>query len=343
MAAKKPVAQKPKYDLAVDWNEVPLLSQMPGGSRAFERCSMLNPELKVLRPQALKLVTDGIDALLLPAGYTRDGLVWRKGPGNNAEAKPGQEEERSWFRRVFSGGRPSLGEVTGKAIVLMGLNDGSVSLELQKDKYHHGFFINIRVRSVGRHDPDGHSAAGDSRSFRSQSFIRDVPRNYVVDEYYYVRLVEDPRYLAFLLNLIEDRILPFMQAFANTRTLVWSLPLAREMEQGRPLRLPEKERWRMFEFQPTQTMYERYARMGVSHGFALRDGRNFNGKIKEVRDGKVLLSWARDTLREKLFNTTIPVPPDEWVPFSLIDPGSLSYENTERQFIQVDFTVDENN
>jgi hypothetical protein len=326
---------------AFDWNDVPLLSLMPGGSKAWERCSMLNPALKSLRPQALKLVTERIDALLLPAGYKRDGLAWRKGPGKNAEAKPAPKDERSWFGRVFSGGSPSAREIAGNAIVLMGLNDGSVSLELQKDKHHHGIFINIRVRNVGRHDPDGHSGTRNFRNFRSQSFIRDVPRNYVIDEYYYVRLVEDPRYLVFLLNLIEDRILPFMEAYANASMITRALPLAREMEKGRPLRLPEKERWRMFEFQPTQDMYERYARIGVSHGFALRDGRAFNGVIKEVREGKFLLSWARDKFREELFKTTIPIPPDEWVEFSLIDPGSLSYENGEGQFIQADFTVGE--
>jgi hypothetical protein len=112
------------------------------------------------------------------------------------------------------------------------------------------------------------------------------------------------------------------------------------MISGRPLRLPEHERWRMFEFVPTQEMYENYAAMADFFSFALRDGRAFRGAIREVVSGEFLLSWVPDALRTTVHGTSPEVRPDEWVPFSQIDPGSLSYQDRNAGWtVPVDFTV----
>lgn len=334
------MSQDPQpIDLTVEWTQVPLLASLIGHPQAFHRCSVLNPELKALRQQAVKLVRDGIDAVLLPAGYTRTSLTWSKGEvWTPAPTRPPtiMPATGGLLSRMLGRSR----DAPRAPYISSWGNDGAVRLSLQKDRYGSGIYVNIEVRNAGRHDPQGAAIGEGTRTYRSQSFIRDLPRNYIVDQYAYVRLVEDRRYLDFLLNLIEDRILPFMQAYADTATEVTRLPLATEVPAGRPLRLPEQERWRMFDFEPTQQMYQAYAAAANFFSFALRDGRAFQGAITDVAPGRFRLSWNPDPLPGGSRVDAGPVPPDEWVPFSQIDPGSLSYRTDTGNTIMVDLTLD---
>lgn len=327
-------------DLTVDWNEVPLLAaNLAGYPNASHRCSPINPELKNQRREALKLVTTGIDDILRPAGYTRTKLTWSKGPvgapAPRALPRPSiPRPGRGFLSRVLG----TTKETPAPYVSTWG-NDGAVSLSLQKESYGTGFFVNVYVRNAGRHDRDG-SATTEGKAYRGQCFMRDLPRNYTHDLYHYVRLVEDPRYLTFLLNLVEDRVLPFLEAYADTRTRLTELPLVREIEAGRPLRLPDHERWRMLEFTPTPQQYEDYAASPAAvFGFALRDGRAFYGAIIDVAPGRFHLSWRRPKGLPAGMNTD-PLPPDEWVPTSQIVPGSLSYADRDTgHTIVVDLSI----
>jgi hypothetical protein len=333
---RKAVAKEPKpqsapialnIDLSADWNEIPLLSNLTNHISAKHRCSLL-PELKVFRKQVVERLTAEIDGIFLPAGYARKGLVWTKNAAFEAQPVAPEVSPRGLFGKIV----PSwLTSRASAAVTAAGWNDGAVSFEIQRSKWHNGFFMNVLVRKCGAHDQEAtYNAVEGFKTYRSQSFIRDMPRNFQIDEYYYVRLAEDERYFVFLLSLIEKRIFPFLETYAANKV---SLPGARDMEKSGPLLLPEQERRRFFEAAPTQKMFENLASISDHFSFFFRDGRHFHGQAKSIENGKLFLSWTPYD-RAYLPSQQPPLPPDQWVEFHEIDHGSLMYRERDTQHLK---------
>jgi hypothetical protein len=285
---------------------------------------MAAPELKMYRKQVVDRVASTIDHLFVSAGYVRNGLMWEKaGKSFGFSRKSEPQRPGGFLNKLFPG---MLGRVVNELTSAVPLNDGAAYIALQRDKYHGGFFINTGVRNVGPYDKDA-SISSDNRGyklFRGQCYLRDLPRNYQNDMYYYVRLAEDAAYFDFMMSMIVGRIFPFLERYATNDT---PLPMVAEFIKGRELKLPQIERRRFYEIQPTQHMYEQMVAQADHFGFGLRDGRWFYGVVKEIGDGKLHLSWRRTELQ----TADTKLPPDQWVTFSEIDHGSLSYRDAETQ------------
>jgi hypothetical protein len=103
-------------------------------------------------------------------------------------------------------------------------HDGTVYLSLQRSTSQAEFFINAGVRNVAvplaelKRDAVWFSSAtpdGHFRSFRLSRFLPDLPPTHRPDEFAYVRLVEDPRLMEFLLHVVEKRIAPWLALYAQ--------------------------------------------------------------------------------------------------------------------------------
>lgn len=95
-----------EIDLSVDWDAILLLAGLsPNYIAALHRCSWPNPALTNLRPRALESVCDGLDEILRPVGYSRQRLLWTKGPA--AAPTPRRRGDTS------SDGRSRLARVFG--------------------------------------------------------------------------------------------------------------------------------------------------------------------------------------------------------------------------------------
>lgn len=213
-------------DLTVDWTQVPLLrTHSAEHVNALHRCSAANPELAKLRDQALHAVTQAFDRIFLPAGYTRTRNTWHRGPGARDIADLQTARQRA-AQHDPGGLVTSFGQFWRRLRrnVPLGRTDGTVYLSMQKSTSHTGFFINAGVRNVHvpmsdlTGDPVWVSSAtpdGQFRSFRLSRFLPELPPTHRPDEFAYVRLVEDPRLLDFLLHVVEKRIAPWLALYAQ--------------------------------------------------------------------------------------------------------------------------------
>ncbi len=233
-----------QIDFTVDWNKVPLLkSYSPNHVNAIHRCSVLNRELPELRKQALKQVVKAISDVFVPRGYTRKGSCWCKGPHSPADAVS-EPADSGGLVRSFSQFKSRIKkELRGLSMVgsLPGIaqavgNDGSTYIALQKSKYGTGFFVNIGVRKISSLQNLGafYRVAGFDQC-RLQSFLPDLPATHRIDEFYYVRIVEDPRLLQFLMHVIEHRVAPWLELYEKPFSMLSRLPAPVDMAKERPL------------------------------------------------------------------------------------------------------------
>lgn len=128
---------------AVDWTQVPLLRAFAAEHvNALHRCSVASPDLPALRKQALRTVTEALDKIFLPAGYTRTRNTWHRGPGARDIADLQTASERA-AQHDPGGPVTSFGQFwrrLRRAIPLR-RHDGTVYVSLQRSTSHAGFFI----------------------------------------------------------------------------------------------------------------------------------------------------------------------------------------------------------
>jgi Domain of unknown function (DUF4304) len=233
-----------KPDIAVDWAKVPLLRSMtPDHINAYHRCGPINPNQAALGKEAIKTVAKAFDQIFLPAGYTRTNARWHRGPGFAPE--PGKPAASKALAGIDTGGYPkSFGQAwrrlrsqlgaAGSPVPLLANFDGSVFIELQKSKYGECFFVNAGVRAIGPAGPSGnHGIVDGFRRFRLQNFLPELPPPAKLDQFYYVRIVEDPRLLRFLLHVVEKRIFPWLEAY--TKPISFKRPAPQDMASEGPL------------------------------------------------------------------------------------------------------------
>jgi hypothetical protein len=253
-------ARKPDFD----WSKVPLTCvSSTTDIVAFCRC-MGHPDLKQHRAEMAKLVMAKLDVILLAAGFTKDGkTIWRKGVGDaKLQHKPASETQTSPTAQVdtagtqggfFSGLRRTIDSVFQMqparaaapktkpgwaATVASKLPNPanyvstSVYLEFQRDRGGFCFYINAGIRPGGLNLVHSSKLAGEAVGslyngyyiFRPVYFTPDLPSMSKPDQFHYMRLKEDPRFMPYVMDLIENRMIACLIAWADPATLKPPMP-----------------------------------------------------------------------------------------------------------------------
>jgi hypothetical protein len=256
-------ARKPNFD----WSTVPLTNvSSTTNTVAWCRCNG-HTDLKDHRKEMAKAVLAQLDSILLAAGFTKDGkTIWRKGVGDaKLQDKPATEKPKSpnpqahktsIGSRVFSSLRRAVSSViSGSAAnqtttkphwaktILANLPNPanfvatSVYLEFQRDRAGTCFYINVGIRPGGLNFVHSDKLAGEAVGslyngyymFRPVHFTPDLPSISKPDQFHYMRLKEDPRFMPFVIDLIENRMIACLIAWADPATL--KPPMPSEMAQ----------------------------------------------------------------------------------------------------------------
>jgi hypothetical protein len=223
-----------------DWSSVGLFSDaLPVGSVAFQRC-LVHPDLKKLRERASKDVIAAFDALLLPRGFQRqDGLRWAKAgspPPQEKSRPPADAARPGLFQRLLGLG-PKLktaGRDTAAHVLPL---PHPVYIELQKDRRGFCFYVNLAVGSDALklaadmiYDGDGDGF----RAFRIGRLMPELKPIESIDQLHYVRWIEQPAFRALILDVIEHRALPWLEAWASAKPIALK-PLPGELARSKPL------------------------------------------------------------------------------------------------------------
>jgi hypothetical protein len=262
-------ARKPNFD----WSNVPLTTvSSTTDTVAWCRCNG-HPHLKEYRNETSKTVLAELDRMLLVAGFTKDGkTMWRKGVGdaklhdNRANEKPTtpkpQVNETNLSSGVFSRLRRTLSSIISGSVanqastkphwsktVLANVQSPvnfvatSVYLEFQRDRAGACFYINAGIRPGGLDFVHSSKLAGEAVGslsngyyiFRPVHFTPDLTSILQPDQFHYTRLKEDPRFMPFVMDLIEKRMIACLIDWADPAT--FKPPLPSEMAQRAPLQL----------------------------------------------------------------------------------------------------------
>jgi len=68
---------------------------------------------------------------------------------------------------------------------------------------------------------------------------------------------------------------------------------------------------------------EQFSRSSERVTFILKDGRRFEGWIEEIKEGRVLLSWAPSPFYAQAVGSDESDIPDEWIMLSEIDRNTI--------------------
>jgi hypothetical protein len=251
-------ARKPNFD----WSTVPLTYvSSTTNTVAWCRCNG-HPDLKDHRKEMAKAVLAQLDLILLAAGFTKDGkTIWRKGVGDaKLQDKPATERpatpnlqanKANSSNGVFSRLRRTLTSIISKSaanqtttkphwaktIVANLPNPAnfvatSVYLEFQRDRAGTCFYINAGIRPGGLNLVHSSKLAGEAVGslyngyymLRPVYFTPDLPSISKPDQFHYMRLKEDPRFMPYVMDLIENRMIACLIAWVDPATLKPPMP-----------------------------------------------------------------------------------------------------------------------
>jgi hypothetical protein len=246
-------AKRPYFD----WSKVPTSTvSSTTNTVAWCRCYG-HPDLKGSREPIVKSVLVELDQRLVSAGFTRDGkLLWRKGisgpnfgkqasPATKMAAKPAEQHNKSengifvGLKRFFKPAKAMIANLPTPAI----LTASSVFFEVQRDRAGACFYINAGIRPGGLHFAHSNKLAAEAVGsiyqgyyvFRPVHFTQDLPNTLKPDQFHYMRLKEDPRFMPFMLDLIESRMIACLSAWSDPTKI--RPPMPSEMAKNSPLRM----------------------------------------------------------------------------------------------------------
>ena len=246
-------ARQPDFD----WSTVPLTYiSSTTNTVAWCRCAD-HPNLKVVRVEISKAVLARLDKMLAAEGFTKDGkTIWRKGVQNmgakeksalsSPVASTGQDgstkTETSFsarFKQALSLAKSNIERLPNP----VGYVSTSVYLEFQRDRMGASFYINGGIKPGGLRLINLNKLAAEAFGsfvngyyvFRPGHFTPDLPNALKPDQFHYMRLKEDPRLMPFMFDLIENRIIACLSAWADAANI--TAPTPSEMAQKAPLRL----------------------------------------------------------------------------------------------------------
>jgi hypothetical protein len=169
--------------------------RFPADSPESQR-SLMATDIKLIRRRVSKTVTETVNGWLAPLGYEGTSGEWRKTSLFGKSMFQIQKDRRGQCLYFNAGILPRVGNFYGRN--LWNTVDGFVFQRLQ-------------------------------------SFCPDLSQiDYETDQFWYTRLDDEPRLLAAVHDIIQHRMIPWMEARHRALSLA-SLPMPADMAKSKPL------------------------------------------------------------------------------------------------------------
>jgi Domain of unknown function (DUF4304) len=167
---------------------------IPADSPEFLR-SFTAPDIKAIRRRVAKTVIDTVNAWLVPLGYEGTGGEWRKTSLFGKSMFHIQKDRRGQCMYFNAGTLPRVGNLYGRN--LWNTADGFVFERLH-------------------------------------SFCPELAQiEYETDQFWYTRLDDEPQLLAAVLAIIQNRMIPWMEA-RHRATSLFSMPTPQSQAKKAP-------------------------------------------------------------------------------------------------------------